>query len=89
MANQESGKARVYILPEYFPGEYVLLHEKTGWSMSIRVSGSEVAACRTESTVDSIESPDRMIHYFIAAKRSDRPCGHGSYQRIPNVMGSI
>jgi hypothetical protein len=52
MANQESGKARVYILPEYFPGEYVLLHEKTGWSMSIRVSGSEVAACRTESTID-------------------------------------
>jgi hypothetical protein len=44
-----SAKRRIRALGEYYPGEYVILHQKTGKKISIKVGGGDVGARKRKS----------------------------------------
>jgi hypothetical protein len=47
-----SAKRRIRALGEHYPGEYVILHKKTGKKISVRVAGTNAGARKSESNVN-------------------------------------
>jgi len=48
----QSARARIQALGEYYPGEYVILHKKTGKKINIRVAGSDTGARKSKADVN-------------------------------------